>query len=47
MAIESMVALGLVTFILLLISIYADKPKKHRSEDNHDKKDQNGIGAPD
>lgn len=40
MAIESLIALGLATFILLLVSIYA---KKHRSEDHHDKKNQNGI----
>jgi hypothetical protein len=45
MAIESMVALGLATFILLLISIYANK---HRSEDHHDKKkNQNGADTPD
>lgn len=44
MAIESMVALGLATFVLLLISIYANK---HRSEDHHDKKNQKGTDTPD
>lgn len=34
MAIESLVAFGLATFVLLMVSIYANK---HRSED-HNKK---------
>jgi hypothetical protein len=34
MAIESLVALGLATFVLLVVSIYANK---HRSEDRNKK----------
>lgn len=40
MAIESLIALGLATFILLLVSIYA---KKHRSEDHHNKEHNHGA----
>lgn len=39
MATESLVAFGLATFVLLLISIYA---KHHRAED-HRKKHQDGV----
>ncbi len=40
MATDSLVAFGLATFILLLISIYA---KHHRAEDRHGKKHQDDV----
>lgn len=37
MAIESLVGLGIFTFGMLLVSIYA---RRHRAEGNHDKSKQ-------
>ncbi len=37
MAIESLIALGSFTFVMLLVAIY---DKHHRAEDHHDKKKQ-------
>ncbi len=44
MAIESLIALGFFTFVMLLVAIY---DKHHRAEDHHDKKRKNsGNRAP-
>ncbi len=43
MAIESLIALGFFTFVMLLVAIY---DKRHREKDHHGKKKQDRKNTP-